>query len=137
MALELVIVTPEGEAFTGAVQSVVLPGNEGAFGVLPGHERFLSPLAIGEMEIRDEVGATTWAAISDGFVEVSGDKVVVMVDSCELASNIDVARAERARENAQRQLEAMRRQHAEEMDFRLQELALQRALTRLEVAKHL
>ncbi len=137
MSLELVIVTPEGEAFAGPVQSVVLPGHGGAFGVLPGHERFLSPLSIGELEIQDGKGATLWAAISDGFVEVSGDRVVVMVDTCELASNIDVARAERARETAERELEALKRQHAEQIDFRLQELALQRALTRLQVAKHL
>lgn len=136
MALDLVIVTPEGQAYAGTVQSIVLPGVQGAFGVLEGHERFLSPLVIGEAEIREIDGATKWAAMSDGFVEVAGDHVVAMVETCELAEKIDVARAERAREQAERAIEALRRQHAEHIDFRLQELALQRALLRLQVAKH-
>ncbi|MGZ8716936.1 MAG: ATP synthase F1 subunit epsilon, partial [Gaiellaceae bacterium] len=42
MALELVIVTPQGQAFNAEVDTVVLPGTEGDFGVLPGHEAFLT-----------------------------------------------------------------------------------------------
>lgn len=137
MALDLVIVTPEGQAYSGAIQSVVLPGVEGAFGVLEGHERFLSPLVIGEAEIRQPDGSIKWAAMSDGFVEVVGDHVVAMVETCELAENIDVARAERAREKAERAIEALQRQHEEHIDFRLQELALQRALLRLQVAQRI
>jgi len=136
MPLDLQIVTPEGVCFSGAVDGVVLPGVEGDFGVLPGHERFLSPLRIGEVEIRSG-GKAQWAAMSEGFVEVSDDRVSVMVDTCELAENIDVARAERARERAQRELESLQRQAAERRDFRVWEAALQRAIARISAAsKH-
>lgn len=84
MSLELIIVTPLGEAFHGPVEAVVLPGSEGDFGVLPRHERLMTPLRVGEMEIRTGSG-TRRASISEGFADVSGDEVVVMVASCQFA----------------------------------------------------
>jgi F-type H+-transporting ATPase subunit epsilon len=80
MSLELTIVTPQGEAFHGPVDSVVLPGSEGDFGVLPRHERLMTALRQGELEIRSGSG-TQRASISDGFADVSGAGVV-MVTSC-------------------------------------------------------
>jgi F-type H+-transporting ATPase subunit epsilon len=95
---ELVIVTPHGEAFRGRIDTIVLPGSEGEFGVLGGHERFLSPLRLGEVEIR--TGAERqYAAIAGGFACVEGDSVSVLVDDCRLAEAIDVP-AERAAEEA-------------------------------------
>ena len=88
MAFELVVVTPEGEAFSGEVEQVVLPGVSGEFGVLENHERFLTPLVLGPMHILRGAGSE-WAAITDGFAEVDGSRVVVLVDSCALASHID------------------------------------------------
>lgn len=107
MALELVVVTPEGEAFSEAVQQVVLPGEAGRFGVLEGHERFLTPLVRGPMQIIRENGASEWAAISSGFAEVDGKKVVVLVDGCVLASGINRAASENRRAEAARQLVAL------------------------------
>ncbi|MBY0399088.1 ATP synthase F1 subunit epsilon [Myxococcota bacterium] len=107
MALELVVVTPEGEAFSDAVQQVVLPGEAGRFGVLESHERFLTPLVRGPMQIVREGGATEWAAISSGFAEVDGQKVVVLVDGCARKSEIDRAAAESRRAEAARQLAAL------------------------------
>ena len=94
MALELVVVTPEGEAFSEEVEQVVLPGEAGDFGVLESHERFLTPLQLGPMEIiRSAAGSSgaksEWAAITSGFAEVDGTRVVVLVDSCALAGEID------------------------------------------------
>ena len=89
MALELVVVTPEGEALSEEVQQVVLPGEAGDFGVLESHERFLTPLQLGPMEIIRADGANEWAAITSGFAEVDGTRVVVLVDSCALAKDID------------------------------------------------
>ena len=132
MPIDLTIVTPEGTRYQGQVERVVVPGSEGDFGVLPGHERFLSPVRIGELEVD---GATKrWAAVSDGFAEVNGDKVVLMVDTCEFASDIDKARAERAKARAEAELARSERQHVEEKSFRLEEAALQRALIRIQVA---
>jgi len=91
---ELVIVTPHGEAFRGRVDGVVLPGSEGEFGVLESHERFLSPLRLGEIEIRTG-SQTQYAAIAAGFARVEGQSVSVLVDDCELAEEIEVP-AERA-----------------------------------------
>ena len=103
--IELVIVTPQGEVFRGSVESVVLPGSEGDFGVLEGHERFLCPLRPGQLEIKAS-GGSQFAAIGGGFADVNGGEAAVLVESCEIASDIDVARAQAARDNAQQGLAA-------------------------------
>lgn len=134
MPFELSIVTPEGVAFEESVSSVVLPGTEGQFEVLPGHVRFLTSLAIGEAVIKTERG-TLYAALSDGFAEVTQDHVVVMVDTCEFSTDIDVARAERARTRAEAAIAQAKQSTHEEHVFALEEAALRRAITRIEVAK--
>lgn len=132
MPVQLTIVTPAGTVHDAPVAGVVVPGSEGDFGVLPGHERFLSPVRIGELEVNG--GKARWAAVSEGFADVGAERVVLMVDSCEFAADIDAARAERARADAERELTRLKREQAEEASFRLQEAALQRALVRLQVA---
>lgn len=132
MPLSLTIVTPEGTRYAGQTDGLVVPGAEGDFGVLPGHERFLAAVRIGELQLQN--GTTgLWAAVSDGFAEVNGDKVVLMVDACEFAGDIDAARAERAKANAEREIEQLRASQAETSSFLLAERALQRALIRLQV----
>lgn len=106
MALELVVVTPEGEAFKEVVDQVVLPGEAGDFGVLESHERFLTPLTQGPMEIQAG-GTTRWAAVSSGFAEVDGSRVVVLADFCALASDIDRSAVEAERDEAQLQLDRL------------------------------
>jgi F-type H+-transporting ATPase subunit epsilon len=106
MALELVVVTPAGEALSEEIEQVVLPGEAGDFGVLESHERFLTPLKLGPMQIIGQDG-TRWAAITSGFAEVDGSRVVVLVDSCELASEIDHAATEAARVEAEAELAAL------------------------------
>jgi F-type H+-transporting ATPase subunit epsilon len=130
---QLTIVTPQGPAYEGAVASVVLPGSEGDFGVLPSHERLLAPLRIGEVQIRtaDEL---LYAAIADGFAEVTGEEVVVMVESCEYARDVDVARAEHARERAEQGLASLA-DDADEKRIREFEAALARARNRIAVAQ--
>ena len=88
MALELIVVTPAGEALSEEIEQVVLPGEAGDVGVLESHERFLTPLQLGPMQIIRSSG-TEWAALSSGFAEVEGSRVVVLVDSCALATDID------------------------------------------------
>jgi len=134
MPLQLTIVTPEGVRFEGAVQRVVVPGAEGDFGVLPGHERFLSPVKIGELDLEEPGGKRSFAAVSEGFAEVTTDKVVLMVDAAEFAADIDTARAQRAKANAERQIEQAEISHAEDASYRLAEGALQRAVIRIQVA---
>jgi F-type H+-transporting ATPase subunit epsilon len=90
---ELTIVTPEGMAFQGTAERVVLPGSEGDFGVLASHERFLSPLRVGTLEVLTPE-ETSYAAITEGFAEVQGDTVTVLVDRCEFSHEIDTTSAQ-------------------------------------------
>jgi F-type H+-transporting ATPase subunit epsilon len=105
MALELVVVTPEGEAFAEPVDQVVLPGAEGDFGVLESHEKFLAPLKPGPMEIKLAGGRSEWAAVSDGFAEVSSTRVVVLVDECSKADEIDIEHARTTVDETERALQ--------------------------------
>lgn len=133
MPFELSIVTPQGEVYHGPVESVVLPGSEGDFGVLPEHERFLSPLRIGALEIRTAAEELN-AAIAEGFAEVGGGRVVVLVESCELADEIDVARAELDRDRAREGLEALDRDGDAER-YAHYEAALAHAHARIQVSQ--
>ena len=133
MPFELTIVTPEGEVFRGEVEQVVFPGTEGEFGVLEGHERFLTPLKVGEVSAIHN-RETRYAAMGNGFADVGPEGVVAMVETCELAEDIDVARAESARDRARAELDKLSPNAAEEHSFKIQEQALQRALVRLQAA---
>jgi F-type H+-transporting ATPase subunit epsilon len=136
MALALTIVTPEGEAYDGPVESVVLPGVEGDFGVLQGHEPFLSALRIGGLEVTAEDGRKRFASVSRGYAEIHGDAVSVMVGSCEWADEIDRDRAERARERAKKALEEVRNDPAMADQVAQFEDAYEKAISRLEVVEH-
>jgi F-type H+-transporting ATPase subunit epsilon len=128
--LTLEVATPMRLLAAEPVDEVVAPGIEGYFGVLPGHAPFLTTLGIGELTYRlgrDE----HHLAVVGGFVEVRNDKVIVLADTAERPEDIDRARAERARERAERRLTG---RGADEVDFARAQAALLRALTRLQVA---
>jgi len=132
MPIELVVVTPEGEAFSGPAEEVVLPGVEGEFGVLEAHERFLSALAHGCMEIRTLEGSQV-SVVSDGFAEVGPERVVVMVDRHVPKHEIDVAAARSAAESAAAELERIG--SADDPKKAELEKALARANAEVEVAE--
>lgn len=134
MALELTVVTPEGQAFHGEIEDVVLPGTEGDFGVLLGHEVFMTGLRIGEMKI-DRPGETLYAAVSRGFAEVHGETVTVMVGTCEFAHEIDSGRAEIARERSMNQLEEMRATPDGEKAYQDYQDSYTRAVARISVSE--
>jgi F-type H+-transporting ATPase subunit epsilon len=134
MSLELTIVTPEGQAFHGEVESVVLPGALGDFGVLAGHEPFLSALRSGALEL-SAGGQKRLAAVSRGYAEIHGDKVSVMVGTCEWADEIDAERAERARERAQKALEEARSTDAGEAAYQELQEKYSRAVARITVTE--
>jgi len=106
MPLHLTIVTPEGEAFDGDVEQVVLPGTEGDFGVLEQHERFLAPLRLGAVEIKTNAGSE-WSAISGGFADVSAEHTVVLVDSYYHSEHLDLAHLDRELERAREELRSL------------------------------
>lgn len=128
--LTLEIATPTRLVAAEAVDEVVVPGIEGYFGVLPGHAPFLTTLGIGELMSRRDRDEH-YLAVARGFCEVRNDKVIVLADSAERPEEIDRARAERARERAERRLSG----RAEgEVDYARATAALARALIRLQVA---
>src|SRR5205809_4231099 len=105
MPLLLEIVTPERQVFSDEVDSVVCPGIEGELGVLPHHAPLLTTLGFGELRIR-RGGAEEFFAIAGGFLQVRPDKVVVMAETADMASEIDLEKAMEARREAERALEA-------------------------------
>jgi F-type H+-transporting ATPase subunit epsilon len=134
VSLELTIVTPEGQAYQGPVDYVVLPGTEGEFGVLDGHEPFLSALQSGALEL-SAGGQQRHAAVSRGYAEIHGDAVTVMVGSCEWADEIDVERAERARARALKALEESRHTAEGAADYEALQESYSRAIARIAVSE--
>ena len=131
MPLQLEIVTPERLAYEDEVDSVVLPGVEGEIGVLPHHAPLVSMLGVGELRIR-KGGEEESFAIVGGFLQVRPDKVVVMAETADLASEIDLERAQEARREAERALESGGR---EGVDLSAARVQLQQALLRIRVAE--
>ena len=131
MSILLEIVTPERMAYSDTVDSVQLPGVQGELGVLPGHAPLVSMLGVGELRIR-KGGAEESFAIVGGFLQVRPDKVVVMAETADLASEIDLERAQEARREAERALETGFREGA---DLATARAALQQALLRIRVAE--
>jgi F-type H+-transporting ATPase subunit epsilon len=128
--LTLEVATPTRLVVGDVVDEVVVPGSEGYFGVLPGHAPFLTTLGIGELTYRkgrDEFHL----AVAGGFAEVRNDKVIILADTAERPDEIDRARAEQARERAERRLAG---RTDEEIDYGRAGAALARAQARLLVA---
>ena len=127
----LEVVTPDKLLLSKEVDVVVATGVDGEFGVLYGHVPFLSSLAVGELRFR-EGNETEFAAVTGGFAEVTGTKVTILAEAAELAREIDVDRAKRARERAEQRL-AQAQQEA--MDYARAEAALKRAMLRMRVVE--
>ena len=132
MPLLLEIVTPERLAYSDTVDAVNLPGIEGELGVLPHHAPLVSMLGVGELRIR-KGGAEESFAIVGGFLQVRPDKVVVMAETADMASEIDLERAHQARRDAEQALEG--EVHADAVDLAAARAALQHALLRIRVAE--
>src|SRR5206468_3186683 len=131
MPIQLEIVTPEKLAYEGEVDSVQLPGSEGELGVLPHHAPLISTLGVGELRIR-KGGSEESFAIVGGFLQVRPDKVVVMAETADMASEIDLEKAQEARREAERALESG---YHEGADLSAARAALQQALLRIRVAE--
>jgi F-type H+-transporting ATPase subunit epsilon len=125
--IRLELVTPERLVLSEEVDEVVLPGYEGEFGVLPGHTQFLAILNIGMMWYR-KGSAVIRIALGGGFAEVNHDRVVVMGDTAERAGEIDVERAQRARDRAEARLKEL---SMDDETYRKAYAELQRALVRM------
>lgn len=88
-SIHLEIVTPVGMIFSNDVLSVVLPGSEGEFGVLPGHASLVTLLGAGVIDIQNQDDGHDMVAVDSGYVEVSENKVEVLAEGAELISGAD------------------------------------------------
>jgi F-type H+-transporting ATPase subunit epsilon len=129
--IHLEIVTPEKQVFGGMVDSVTIPAVTGYMGVLPGHAPLLAELGIGEVSYKAG-DKTEYLFCSWGFAEVLPEKVVLLAQTAERASDIDIKRAEEAKTRAEKRLVSK----DPGVDFARAELALLRSISRLGAAKH-
>lgn len=130
--LFLEIVTPEKIIVSQEVDSVVAPGTDGEFGVLPGHIHFLTGIVPGQLRYNTGAGKESMA-VTTGFAEVSNDKVSILVDAAEKVSEIDAERARQAMERARERLGKDR--SSEGIDTLRAEAALRRAIVRVRVVE--
>lgn len=130
--LNLEVVTPDKVLVSQEVDTVVAPGSEGEFGLLPGHVHFLSGIVPGELRF-SAGNERVSLAVTNGFAEVSNDNVSVLVDAAERASDIDIDRALQASERAKKRLDKER--GTEGIDIARAQAALQRSIVRISVAK--
>jgi F-type H+-transporting ATPase subunit epsilon len=126
---QLEIVTPEKLVVNEPVEEAQIPGLGGYLGILPGHAPLITELAVGVITYRAQ-GVTKSLSVAWGFAEVLPDKVTMLAETAERPEEIDVARAQKAKERAEQMLKSNNPQ----LDYDRAQDALQRAETRLKVA---
>lgn len=129
--LHLEVITPERKVYEDDVDMVIAPGSEGYLGILPHHTPLLTGLGPGEFRVK-KGGVEETLAVFGGFMDVRGDRVVVLTDAAEHSEEIDERLAHDAREAAQRQLALGTLSAADEARARA---SLERALVRLRVTQ--
>ncbi|HEY1860991.1 MAG TPA: F0F1 ATP synthase subunit epsilon [Gemmataceae bacterium] len=100
---QLEIVTPEKKVVDTTAEEVQIPGKNGYIGVLPGHAPLITELSVGEIIFRED-SVEQRLAVAWGFAEVLPNKVTILAESAERPSEIDVARARKAKERAEQRL---------------------------------
>jgi F-type H+-transporting ATPase subunit epsilon len=131
--IQLEVVTPERELVHQSALAVSVPAKNGYLGILPGHAPLLSELQPGELTYTEDHVARS-LSVSWGFVEVLPERVIVLAQTAERAEEIDVARAQRAKQRAEDRLNNVT---ATDIDFERARAALERALARLQAAGRL
>ncbi len=126
----LEIIAADRIFFQGDCEHLVITAIDGLLGILAGHEPLVTSLPTGELKYMVD-GVWKHAAISEGFIEVMPDKAVILADSCELPEEIDIKRAEEARQRA----EEMLRQKQSIREYYETQAALNRAINRLKISQ--
>ncbi|GIN86516.1 ATP synthase epsilon chain [Heyndrickxia sporothermodurans] len=125
------IVTPDGPVYESDVEMVSAKAQSGELGILPGHIPMVAPLQIGAVRLKNG-NNTELVAVSGGFLEVRSEKVTILAQSAEKAESIDVERAKEARARAEERIQS----NQAEIDQARAELALRRAINRINVYEH-
>ena len=129
----LEVVTPEQIIFRGEVKFLVVPEINGELGILRNHAPLLAALDIGVLRYVDPDGKVNKVALSGGFMEVIYNEARVLAETAEHGEDIDVLRAQAARERAEKRLA----QREDNINYARAERALQRAINRLKAANAL
>lgn len=126
----LEIVTPDGLAFDGMVESLLVQSNEGYVEFLAGHIDYVTPLGIGRARLKIQ-GKDKYAAVSGGFVTIAQGKATLVATTFEFAENIDLERAKKAKANAKDILASTK----DTKTIEVAKIKLQRAITRISVSE--
>jgi F-type H+-transporting ATPase subunit epsilon len=126
----LEIVNPDRLFFEGEVEMVIVKGAEGDLAILKNRAPIVTPLSIGKVRIKQD-GVEKVATVNGGYIKVTKEKTVIITDACEWPDEIDVERAEKAKERAEKRL----KERSKGVDIDRAELALKRAINRIEVSK--
>lgn len=127
---KLEIIASDHPFYKGECELLVFPGIDGEHGILAGHEPMITCITAGEMKYQVD-GTWYYAAVSDGFVEIMPDYVVILADTVEKPEEIDINRAQAAKARAEEQL----RQKQSLREYYHTQAALNRAMSRLKVTR--
>jgi len=128
--IDFTLVTPERALVREQVEELQIPGTEGYLGILPGHAPLFSELKVGELGYR--IGERWfWLSVAWGFVEVLPDQVRVLAETAERAHEIDLERANRAKQRAEERIA----KGGDDIDYKRALIALERALIRIQVSR--
>ena len=136
------VVTPDGLKYDYHASFIHAVTKDGQIGILPGHINLIAPLEVDELKVRrvDDESHVDWIAVNGGIIEVKDDFITIIANSAERDRDIDVSRAERAKQRAERVLEEETKRVLEEAtksdrndDVQRAQIALRRALNRINV----
>ncbi|MCE2094816.1 F0F1 ATP synthase subunit epsilon [Streptococcus thermophilus] len=136
------VVTPDGLKYDHHASFIHAVTKDGQIGILPGHINLIAPLEVEELKVRrvDDESHVDWIAVNGGIIEVKDDFITIVANSAERDRDIDVSRAERAKQRAERVLEEATKHVLEEEtksdrndDVQRAQVALRRALNRINV----
>ncbi|WP_294753818.1 F0F1 ATP synthase subunit epsilon [uncultured Ruminococcus sp.] len=126
----LEIIATDRVFFSGEVEHLVITAIDGLLGIMAGHEPLVTSLPTGELKYLVD-GVWKYAAISEGFIQVMPDSSIILADTCELPEEIDIKRAQEARERAEERL----RQKQSIKEYYETQAALNRAMNRLKISQ--
>lgn len=99
--IQIEIVTPERNLIHATATELTIPGKQGYLGILPGHAPLITELGVGHISFKTPEGRQQWIAVAWGFAEVLPDKVTIMAEVAEKAEDIDLPRAQAAKQRAE------------------------------------
>ncbi len=129
-SFHLEIIASDRVFYQGECEHLVITAIDGLIGIMYGHEPLVTSLPTGELKYMVD-GKWHYAAISEGFIEVMPESSIILADSCELPEEIDIKRAEEARERAEEKM----RQKQSIMEYYHTQAALNRAMNRLKLSQ--